>query len=54
MYEHPELTADQWNFDALYAQAQVNKEKIAATTRDEYFEELLGPRRLAKELRELM
>ena len=54
LFESQALTADLWDFDTIYAIAKTNKEKIAAQTIEEYNQEHLWPRRLAKELRQLM
>ncbi len=51
LYESSELSADLRDFSTIYAVQQKNKMLINQTTDEEYEHTLLGPRRLAKELR---
>ena len=54
LFESDELKEWMRDFSEIYKINQSNKEKIAQTTEAEYTNELLGPRRLARELRAIL
>jgi acetolactate synthase-1/2/3 large subunit len=54
LYEAEALHADLRNFEDLYTTLTEKNKKIEQHTLDEYKEDMLGPRRLAKELRQLL
>ena len=54
LYEAEELHADLRDFSEIYTINEINKQKIQAHIDTEYKDDIMGPRRLAKELRQLM
>ncbi len=54
LYESTELSADMRDFSEIYKVVEKNKKIIADHTDKEYENTLLGPRRLSKELRNLL
>ena len=54
LFESNELNAELRNFDDIYTLNQKNRQKIADQTEKEYAQKILGPKRLARELRAIM
>jgi len=54
LFEHKDFSENTWNFEDIYAVCEKNKIKLEKHLQDEYTHNTLGPRRLAKELREIM
>lgn len=52
LYEHPDLAAHLRDFSPIYTTLALNKQKLSDHLAHEYEQDKLGPRRLAKELRE--